>query len=142
MGRTAVLVVDQSTLFLAVARYFLHQRGVDRFAIETASSVADAEAYLATASPELVLVDVKLRCSGGLSAIAHLRRRLPQTGIIALTHLDMNGYRDAALTDGADACVFKGNLHSSLLPTMHAVLRQQGPSGPPGADITSLRDAL
>jgi len=58
---------------------------------------------------------------------------LPKVGIIALTVLDTNGYRQAALAAGADDFVAKASLDTDLLPAIRRVA-QADPSRQRGAD--------
>ncbi|OLC28514.1 MAG: hypothetical protein AUH31_08830 [Armatimonadetes bacterium 13_1_40CM_64_14] len=139
MRQTDVLVIDHSTLFLAVVRYFLHMCGDGRFAVQTASTVSETE-NLTWLHPDLVLTDIK-RPGGGLGTITHLRQQFPHAGIIVLSRVDRHGFRAAVAKAGADACVSKTNLHTGLLPTMFAVLRQRGRSAPADAVVGSLREA-
>jgi CheY-like chemotaxis protein len=52
----------------------------------------------------------------GLETISRLRNMLPGVGIIALTLLEGNAYRQAALAAGADDLVPKAELITDLLP--------------------------
>jgi DNA-binding NarL/FixJ family response regulator len=47
---------------------------------------------------------------------------MPHVGIIALTVLDANGYREAALTAGADDFVAKANLYTHLVSAIRRVV--------------------
>lgn len=126
MRSTDVLVIDQSALFLAVVRYFLHMCAGGRFTVETATSLAHAHANLPWFHPDVVLLDVKTARTRGLSPIITLKQLFPHAGIIALSRLDDTRVRTAAMKAGADAYLAKAYLHNGLLPTMFAVLRRRG----------------
>jgi len=57
----------------------------------------------------------------GLKAIPLLRGALPNLGIIALTLMEPNGYRQAALAAGADEFVSKATLATDLHPAIRRV---------------------
>ncbi len=59
----------------------------------------------------------------GLETIPCLRNILPGVGIIALTLLEGNAYRQAALAAGADDLAPKAELTSDLLPAIRWVTR-------------------
>ena len=57
----------------------------------------------------------------GLDAISRLRKVLPGAGIIALSLLNDDAYRQAALAAGADDVVRKAELTTELLPAIWRV---------------------
>ena len=57
----------------------------------------------------------------GLETISRLRNILPGVGIIALTLLKGNAYRQAAMAAGADELVRKAELITDLLPGIRRV---------------------
>jgi CheY-like chemotaxis protein len=59
----------------------------------------------------------------GLEILPRLRNMLPDAGIIALTLLNDNAYRQAALAAGADDVVRKAELTTELLPAIRRVTR-------------------
>jgi DNA-binding NarL/FixJ family response regulator len=61
----------------------------------------------------------------GLQAIPRLRQLLPQAGIIALTMLDTESYRRAALAAGADEFVPKAVMHTHLLPSIQRSVKAE-----------------
>ncbi len=73
--------------------------------------------------PDIVLIDLAMPQVSGMEAILRLRAAWPKIGIIALTLLDTNGYRQAALTAGADGFVAKDNLNTKLLPAIRQVMK-------------------
>jgi DNA-binding NarL/FixJ family response regulator len=70
--------------------------------------------------PQVILMGLD---SPGLEAISRLRNMLPGVGIIALTLLRNNAYRQAALAAGADDVVRKAELTTELLPAIRRVTR-------------------
>jgi len=73
--------------------------------------------------PDVILLDLDGTGQSGLETISLLRIRLPETGIIALSLLDMADYREAALAVGANALIPKVNLIADLLRAIRAVAR-------------------
>ncbi|NIO68874.1 MAG: hypothetical protein GTN71_07505 [Anaerolineae bacterium] len=64
---------------------------------------------------------------------AALQAMLPEVGIIALTVLDIESYRQAALAAGVNDFVSKTSLSTDLLPAIRRVA-QADPSWPRTAD--------
>ena len=56
---------------------------------------------------------------------------MPEVGIIALTVLSTNGYREAAISAGADDFVPKANLNTDLLPAIRRVACAHKSKGQP-----------
>src|SRR5882724_3708968 len=102
----SVLVIDDSDIFLHIAQLVLRlERGLD-----VVGAFADAREALARVeelAPDVALVDLAMPGVCGLEAIPRIREIAPRTGIIALTLLDADAYRKAALAAGADELVSK-----------------------------------
>ena len=114
-----VLLVDDSSTFMAIAARFLSTReGI--VLVGAASGGNDALALTAELRPDVILLDLAMPGMSGLEAIPLLREVLPGVGIVALTLLAGNGYQEAALEAGADDFVAKADLTDLLVP---AILR-------------------
>jgi DNA-binding NarL/FixJ family response regulator len=59
----------------------------------------------------------------GLETISRLRNMLPDVGIITLTLLEDNAFRQAAMAAGADHLVRKAELVTDLLPAIEWVMQ-------------------
>jgi DNA-binding NarL/FixJ family response regulator len=68
--------------------------------------------------PQVILLDLDTSDRTGLATISGLRAALPATGIIALSLLGADGYRQAVLVAGANDLVLKSNLRTDLLPAI------------------------
>ena len=79
--------------------------------------------------PQVILLDLDTSDQTGLETIVNLRTSLPEVGIIALSLLDADGYRQAVLATGANDLVLKGNLRTDLLPAIRRAA-QDGRAGP------------
>jgi DNA-binding NarL/FixJ family response regulator len=75
-----------------------------------------------TLKPDLVLVDLSMPRTNGVDAIREIRRRCPQTKIMALTVHKAEEYVLAALEAGADGYVLKDATHSELMMAIDTVL--------------------
>jgi DNA-binding NarL/FixJ family response regulator len=83
--------------------------------------VADEASLIEAAGrlhPDVVVVDLSLARTTGLDWLSALRRRCPDTTIVAISVHDEDAVRDAALAAGADAFVLKRALATDLLPAI------------------------
>lgn len=129
MDPVSLLLVDDSPTFLAILRRFLEEQYLNEVVIlGTASGSEEALAQAQRLRPEIVLIDLAMPGVSGLDAIPRLRTALPETGIIALTLLEANGYRPAALGTGANAFVSKSSVSTELLPAIRGSCRSIAPA--------------
>lgn len=119
---TSVLLVDDSSAFLRVATQFL-QAHAELLVVGQVLGGKEALAQAEALRPDVVLVDLAMPDLPGLALIPRLRAAQPEMGIIALTLLDADGYRQAALAAGADEFVAKAALGTDLLPAIRRVAR-------------------
>jgi CheY-like chemotaxis protein len=119
---TSILLVDDSPDFLKVASCFLRLLPGLRVA-----GVADgghaALAQAAILKPDLVLIDLNMGDLSGLEAIPRLRQLLPEARIIALTMMEADSHRQAALDAGADEFVTKASMETDLWPSIEHVMQ-------------------
>ncbi len=132
MKPISILLVDDNPSFLRIATRFLQEHD-DVLVVGTAGGGEEALALAQDLQPDIVLIDLAMPDLSGLATIPLLRIMLPEVGIIALTVLDTNGYRQAALAAGANDFVPKANLDTDLLPAIRRVA-QAGLSWQRGAD--------
>lgn len=95
----------------------------------TAGSGEEALVRAKELQPQVVLLDLAMPGLGGFQTIPRLRSMMPDVGIIALTVLDTNGYREAALAAGGDDFVPKSTLNTDLLPAIRRVAQARRPRG-------------
>ena len=115
-----VLVVDDDPV---VGKSFDRVLSGKGYAVITARNGEEALNKLRSETYDVVFTDIRMPGMSGLDTIPCLRRVMPDLSIIALTVLDTNGYREAALAAGANEFVAKGNLSADLLPAIRRVAR-------------------
>ena len=130
MKPISILLVDDNPTFWRIVTRFLQEHG-DVMVAGTASGGEEALALARDLQPDIVLIDLAMPGLSGLETIPRLRAMLPAVGIIALTVLDINSYRQAALAAGANDFVPKASLDTDLLPAIRQVA-QAGPCQPEG----------
>jgi len=80
--RPLVLIVEDDDAFRERLARAFEGRG---FEVQTAASVADAEASLARETPEYVILDLRMPGGSGLDLIPRLKEADPATRIVVLT---------------------------------------------------------
>ena len=131
MGTIAVLLIDNNPGFLRILTSFLERYGRGQIVVAgTALGGKEGITKACRLRPKVILVDLAMSDLHGLEAIPRLRSTLPDTGIIALTLMDAESYRDAALAAGADEFVSKIGLDTDLLPAIYRLgARKPSPDG-------------
>jgi DNA-binding NarL/FixJ family response regulator len=130
MKPISVLLVDDNPNFLRIATRFLEQHD-DIVVVGAAGGGKEALALAQDLEPDVVLIDLAMPGLSGLETIPRLRAMLPAVGIIALTMLDTNSYRQAALEAEANEFVAKASLDRELVPAIRRVARAD-PAQPKG----------
>ena len=100
-----VLVVDDSTMMLSLARRILESK----FTVTTASSGEECLEYVKTHKPNLILLDVYMKGISGFDVLHQLKAN-PQTAsipVIFLTSDDHNETEIRGLHDGATDFISK-----------------------------------
>jgi DNA-binding NarL/FixJ family response regulator len=123
--KTRILLVDDSEVFLRVATDFL-ARHSELAVVGATQRGGEALTLAQDLQPGVVLIDMDMPGLGGLETIRRLRAALPSVGIIVLTLLDGDIYRQAALAAGADGSVPKATLTTDLLPAIRQVVQASG----------------
>lgn len=104
--RPLVLVVDDHATNIKLLRFLLESRGMD---VITARSAPEAERALEASSPRLVLMDVQLPGTDGLTLTRRLRAdpRYADLKIVAVTAYAMARDEAAAREAGCDGFIAK-----------------------------------
>jgi len=110
------LLVDDNEAFLHAAAEFLHRQR--ELIVVGAICGKEVLVQAQDLQPQVILIGLD---RSSLETISRLRKVLPDGGIIALTLLEGNAYRQAALVAGADDLVRKAELITDLLPAIRRV---------------------
>ncbi len=105
-SRARILVVDDNPTNLKLVGYLLR---LDGHEVVNALDASEALAAMERRSPDLVLLDLQLPDSDGLTLARHLKSdtRFGRVPIVAVTARAMKGDRDLALAAGCDGYVAK-----------------------------------
>jgi DNA-binding NarL/FixJ family response regulator len=82
----------------------------------------DAVRRVEELTPDLVLMDLSMPRTNGMDAIGEIKRRCPETKVLALTVHKAEEYVLAALDAGADGYILKDATHSELVMAVNSVL--------------------
>ena len=82
--RWRVLLVDGEEMFAQSLRFALEAQG-DLEVVETADSLRRARAVMATASPDVVVLESRLPDGAAIAAVPDLRRASPASKVVLLT---------------------------------------------------------
>jgi DNA-binding NarL/FixJ family response regulator len=120
MKPISVMLIDDNPTFLRIVERFLKKQETIKV-IAAVEGGDEALALVHRLRPDVVVTDLAMPKVSGMETILRLRAAWPRMGIIALTLLDTDGYRQAALTAGADDFVPKDILNTELIPTIERV---------------------
>ncbi len=134
MEPISVLLVDDNPIFLNIAAQFL-RASPDVTVVGTANGGEEALVKAEALQPNVILLDLAMPDIPGLEAIPRLRSILPEVSIIALTLLATDGYRQAALSAGAQDFIPKAKLSQDLLPAIRRVMQAGQDQAPADADL-------
>jgi len=110
-----VLVVEDNPADVDLIREALPDRGGVAFQVEAVSRVAEAVVRLAAGGIDLVLIDLGLPDSQGLETFHKLQKASPSTPAIVLTGNDDQEAAIAAVRDGAQDYLVKGQVDAERL---------------------------
>jgi two-component system, OmpR family, response regulator len=117
-----ILIVGDDLETREVVRRYLENYS---FSVVAASSRTSVQRHLASITPSLVLLDLRLGQDDGLDVLREIRSR-SDVPVITITDDDPDAAdRVVALELGADACIAKPVLLRELLALAKAVLRRQ-----------------
>jgi DNA-binding NarL/FixJ family response regulator len=135
-----VVVVDDHALFLDGLVAMLHQRGVT--VVGTAGSGEAALAVVASARPNLVLMDLGLPGMSGVEATRRIRSEHPDVHVVVLTVLSDEASLIEAVRAGAAGYLLKDASIDEMLAGLDAALRGDWLVAPQvtGKLLRSIRD--
>jgi diguanylate cyclase (GGDEF)-like protein len=110
-----VLLVEDSRTDAALVESLLEHSPAARFEITVVGALADALAWLARRSPEVILLDLTLPDSEGLQTFRAIRNRTPAVPVVVMTGLQETGLGQAAVQQGAQDFLAKGSVSGDRL---------------------------
>lgn len=119
-GVRLVIVDDHKILRDGLRALFDAEPGVQ--VVGEAGDGRDALRCVIDTKPDVVIMDLSMPHTNGTEAIVNIKRRLPQTKIIALTFHMAEDFVREALVAGADGYVLKQDSHEKLLDALSVVM--------------------
>ena len=126
-SKIRILLIAGNPTFRPVVTRFLERCGE----LNLVGTVWGSDKVLAQAldlRPQVILLDLDTSDRTGLATITNLRAALSGVGLVALSLLGADAYRQAVLAAGADDLVLKRNLRTDLLPSIRRAA-QDGRNG-------------
>jgi CheY-like chemotaxis protein len=138
-----ILVVEDNPADVDFIHEMLPQAGPLNFQIESVSRLAEALTRLERKDIDLVLLDLGLPDSHGLTTFHKLRQAAPDVPVIVLTGTDNQELAIAAVRDGAQDYLVKEQVGGNLLVrTVRYALERQKAAEARSVLIQSLQNAL
>jgi len=128
MKPISVLLVDDSPIFLDIARRFLQSQATVAV-VGTALSGQEAFEQISRLQPDLVLMDLSMPGLDGLEATRRLKAQPDAPCVVILTLYDNAAYRAQAEAVGADGFIAKWQLGPQLLPTLRCLFGDPAVNG-------------
>ena len=122
MNKIRLLVVDDHPVVRAGLRMLLSAQ-LDMEVVGEAVDGVTAIARALELKPDVVVMDITMEGMGGLAATREIRRRLPETKVLALTIHDSEEYLRQMLEVGATGYVLKEAADIELAVAIRAVNR-------------------
>ena len=108
------LIVEDSATFRKTFREAMNKRFPD-MVIEEAEDGIQALQKIKAIQPDIVFMDIRLPGENGLALTGKIKAAHPEIVVIILTDYDLQEYRTAAFSNGADNFIAKGSLNLSEL---------------------------
>lgn len=122
MSKIRILVVDDHTLFRqGIVGLLESQHDVE--VVGQAGNAKDALTAAVELSPDVVLMDISMPGTSGLTATAEIKARSPKANVLILTIHDREDYLYQALRSGASGYVLKGADIHDLLDAVRTAYR-------------------
>ena len=132
MKRIKVLIADDHTLVRDGIRSLL-ELIVDIEIVGEAVNGKEALEKVKQLAPDVVLMDLAMPIMGGLEATRRIRKRFPQTKVLALTQYDDSEYVIPVIEAGASGFVTKMSAFSELTSAIQAVYKGESYLSPSAA---------
>ena len=121
-----VLLVEDNLADAHSLREMLNQEGSYDTELTHVTCVSAAETHLAEHAVEIILLDLGLPDAQGLEAVRRVHAAAPQVPLVVLTGLEDESVTEAALQEGAQGCLIKGQIDAPglLRALRHAIDRK------------------
>ena len=103
-----VLLVEDNPADARSLREMLDKGGSHETELTHVKRLTEAETYLAQHTVEIILLDLGLPDAQGLEAVRRVRAAAPRVPLVVLTGLEDESVTEAALQEGAQGCLIKG----------------------------------
>jgi two-component system cell cycle response regulator DivK len=123
-----ILVIEDNEQNLELVEFLLDEAGATVLAAADADEAREA---LAQEQPDLILMDMQLPGTDGLSLVSEIRRRpeIRQIPIVALTAHAMRGDRERFLAGGCDGYLAKPINVVTFVQDLSSLLTTKDPDG-------------
>jgi len=123
-----ILVVEDNEQDLELVEFLLEEAGLK---VRKARDAEEARAQLAAGRPDLVLMDMQLPGTDGLTLVEELRRdpRFARIPVLALTAHAMRGDRERFIAGGCDGYIAKPINVTSFVDEVQAALARSRAEG-------------
>jgi PAS domain S-box-containing protein len=121
-----VLLVEDNPADARTLREMLNQEGSRETELTHVRCMSAAETHLAQHAVEIILLDLGLPDAQGLEAVRRVHAAAPRVPLVVLTGLEDEAVTEAALQEGAQGCLIKGEIDAPglLRALRHAIDRK------------------
>jgi len=120
--RVRVFLVDDQSIIRAALKSFLGARNDIEIVGDTGDPRSALEAIRGS-RPDVVVLDITMPGLSGLDLLPMVRKAMPRTKVLMLTHHEGESFVEQALKSGADGYLSKDSDPSELLLAIQAVRR-------------------
>ncbi|MBI5879712.1 MAG: response regulator transcription factor [Chloroflexi bacterium] len=122
MTKTRILLADDHAVLRAGLKMLLNAQS-DLTVVGEAATGTEALGAVANLSPDLLLLDLTMPETDGLSVLRDVRRTYPSVRVLVLTMHEEEGYLRSALEAGAAGYCPKSAADAELISAIRAVMR-------------------
>jgi diguanylate cyclase (GGDEF)-like protein/PAS domain S-box-containing protein len=112
VNSTVLLVVEDNSGDARLFREMINDQGAHNIRMVHVESMREAEAYLATNTPDTIVLDLGLVDAHGLDAVERAHAAAPRIPLVVLTGMDDERLAGQALNGGAQDYLIKGQIDS------------------------------
>ena len=118
-----ILIIDDEVVMRSLVALAIQRKG---YTVHSVATPAQAQEYLATATPDLIILDVMMPNIDGITYCRRLRSQssTAEIPIIMFSALGDNRSRQNALAAGATHYCHKLNMYDELFELIHANLHE------------------